>query len=410
MIKDGEIIMKSIKFIHCADLHLDSPFVGLKNLPANIYEKTKCSTFASFSKIVEVAIREQVDFVIIAGDLYDGEDRSIRAQLFLRKEFERLDQEGIAVFLVHGNHDHLSGSWTKLKWPKNVYQFPTTVEVIPYETRNKIRIHFYGFSYPKKNVSERMIEHYQKRDGADYHIGILHGHDSNNLAHYRYAPFKVRELIEKDFDYWALGHIHKSQILHKEPMIVYPGNIQGRHKNETGVKGCYLIEMDHFETRWKFIETAPIRWKTLELTAKEPFRCFDDFYQTIIGIKDDWRQKGTNVFFQINLNENQFDVSMTDRIDLEDMLQLLQEGEEQQDCFIWIYQLDIQKNETNGQVISNEFFQELSKQFRHVDIKEPLSFLFDHPKAKKYLAPLTEEEQHHILHEAEKLLFRLLKG
>lgn len=402
--------MKPIKFIHCADLHLDSPFVGLRNLPEKIYETTKQSTFTSFSKIIETAIQKQVDFIIIAGDLYDGEDRSIRAQLYFRKEMEKLQQEGIDVFLVHGNHDHLGGNWTELNWPKNVHSFPATVETISYETKSCAKIHFYGFSYPKKHVFERMIDYYQKKEGADYHIGILHGHDSKNENHYSYAPFQIKELLEKNFDYWALGHIHKAQILHTEPMILYPGNIQGRHKKETGAKGCYLIEMNGMETKADFIETAPIRWETCQLTSDQQFHQFDDLYYSLIRIKDHWRQKETNIFLQIILPENILNDSLKKQIDLEDILSIMQEGEEEQEHFVWIYQIKLEKNEVNDSSISDEFFRELKQQFRDIRINEPLSALYNHSKIKKYVSPLTEGEQQEIIHEAEKLLFQLLKS
>ena len=286
--------MKSLKFIHCADLHLDSPFVGLK-LPRRLHELARQSTFSSFTRIVNKAIEEEVDFLVIAGDLYDGEDRSIRAQIYFRNEMEKLAGKGIPVFIVHGNHDHLSGNWTKLKWPDNVFVFPGDVKMIPHCTKDGVRVHLYGFSYAKRHVRERMISHYRKEEGADFHIGILHGHDSKNGNHYSYAPFTVKELAGKGFDYWALGHIHQRQVLKKDPLIIYPGNIQGRHRNETGEKGCYLIEMSEKETKASFIETAPIRFERQKLDLEHGVKNFDDFYGEVMNVKDEWRQKASSL-------------------------------------------------------------------------------------------------------------------
>ena len=112
--------------------HLDSPFVGLSTLPATVYEKVKNATFASFTKIIDLAIEEKVDFIIIAGDIYDGEDRSIRAQLYFKREMERLDKAGVPAYLVHGNHYYLGGSWTKISLPKNVHVFPANVQMLPF--------------------------------------------------------------------------------------------------------------------------------------------------------------------------------------------------------------------------------------------------------------------------------------
>lgn len=402
--------MKKVKFIHCADLHLDSPFVGLRNLPSRIYEQTKQSTFVSFSKIIDTAIEEKVDFIIIAGDIYDGEDRSIRAQLFFREQMERLAQKGIHAFLVYGNHDHLSGNWTKLDWPTNVHEFPPTVEVIPFITTAGSKIYFYGFSYSKKHVTEHMIDFYVKAGQADFHIGILHGHDSTNQSHYSYAPFKVNELLEKDFHYWALGHIHKSQILHTEPTILYPGNIQGRHKNESGVKGCYLIELDERNTKVDFIETAPIRWEKVILGEDEKFSTFDDLYTALINIKETWRQKRNNVFLQISVYEEAINDSIRQWFQTEEMLELLQEGETGQTLFVFPYELSLEETERkNFSDIPGEFSQELKQLLHELDLEEPLASLYNNPKARRYLNPLTKNEQQEIIRQTEKMIYQLLK-
>lgn len=402
--------MKKIKFIHCADLHLDSPFVGLRNLPSKIYEQTKQSTFASFSKIIDTAIEEMVDFIIIAGDIYDGEDRSIRAQLFFREQMENLAKKGIHVFLVYGNHDHLGGNWTKLTWPNNVHEFPPTVETIPFESRQGSKIHFYGFSYSKKHVTEHMIDFYTKKEQADFHIGILHGHDSTNKSHYSYAPFKVNELLEKNFRYWALGHIHKSQILHMEPTILYPGNIQGRHKNESGAKGCYLIEMDEATTKVDFIETAPIRWEKEILGEEEKYSTFDELYTTLQNIKEAWRETGKNVFLQISVHQEAIADSVFQWFQSEEMIEFMQEGEVEQTPFVWLYELSLEESEQrNVSDVPDEFSQKLKQQLYELDLQEPLASLYNNPKTRRFLNPLTEEEQQDIIRNTEKIIYQLLK-
>lgn len=149
--------MKQISFIHAADLHLDSPMAGLKHLPAELFNRTKESTFTSLQKLTQTAIRLQVDFVIIAGDVFDGEDRSLKAQSRFRKEMLKLEAEGIPVYVVHGNHDHLNGSWVHLDMPKNVYVFPSEVETMKLTTKSGEIVHLYGFSYPVRHVVDRKI-------------------------------------------------------------------------------------------------------------------------------------------------------------------------------------------------------------------------------------------------------------
>ncbi|WP_262421881.1 metallophosphoesterase family protein [Bacillus aquiflavi] len=233
--------MKKTTFIHTADLHLDSPMIGLSGLPNHIFKRVRESTFKAFKAVTDEAIRRHVDFIIFAGDLFDGEDRSIRAQAHFRNEMERLGQHGIQAFVIHGNHDHLNGSWHHLSMPGNVHVFTHHVEYKAFQNESGAVVYLYGFSYPERHIYDDMTPYYQKALGADFHIGILHGHNEGGSEHSRYAPFKVNNLLHKEFHYWALGHIHKRTILHDEPYIVYPGNIQGRNRSELGMKGCYAV-------------------------------------------------------------------------------------------------------------------------------------------------------------------------
>ena len=160
---NGEIIMKSISFIHGADLHLDSPMVGLSYLPKEIFERLKESTFTALSHLVDAAIVHEVDFVILAGDLFDEQDRSVRAQIRLQKEMERLNKEEIEVFVIHGNHDHLNGDWVHLDFPKNVHVFPERVEVKFHTTKTNAVAHLYGFSYPTRHLENNYLSQYRKK-------------------------------------------------------------------------------------------------------------------------------------------------------------------------------------------------------------------------------------------------------
>ncbi|MCU9612523.1 DNA repair exonuclease [Caldibacillus lycopersici] len=403
--------MKGISFIHCADLHLDSPFVGLKSIPNNIFQQIQQSTFQAFRNIVDFAIERQVDFIIIAGDLYDGEDRSIRAQILFRNEMERLEKEGIPVFIVHGNHDHLNGSWTELQMPKSVVTFGENVEMKALQTKRGESVHLYGFSYKQKHVSERMIEHYQKVDGADYHIGILHGHDSQNPNHYSYAPFKISELLEKNFDYWALGHIHKRAILYENPMIIYPGNIQGRHKKENGEKGFYSISLNGTNCVAKFIPAASVVWETCALPNKQ-INSFDELYQACMQVKNEISAPNKKVLLAITIDEQLIAPNVRDWLYSEEFLSLLQEGENQEGSFVWIYELTIKEAAMGDQVrIEDSFFTEIEAIIENLtDIGVPLAPLYSNPKTKKYIQDLTLEDEWNIKRSARAIIQQLLKG
>ena len=254
--------MSGVKFIHAADLHLDSPFSGLKDMPSSILKELRESPFKAFQTIINEAITRQVDFIVLSGDLFDGENRSLRTQVRFRTEMEKLQQHQIPAYIIHGNHDHLSGSWITVGLPDNVHVFSGQTEMKRFEKIDGTTVHLYGFSYPRRQVRERMIETYIKAEGADYHIGLLHGNLEGNSEHSPYAPFSLKELAAKDFDYWALGHIHKHQVVSEDPLVIYPGNIQGRNRKESGVKGCMLIEFDGDMKRHSFIETSEVIWES----------------------------------------------------------------------------------------------------------------------------------------------------
>ncbi|MEG0381376.1 MAG: DNA repair exonuclease, partial [Kurthia sp.] len=254
-----------IRFFHTADLHLDSPFKGLYNLPHNIVEKLRQSTFVAFSQLVDVAIKEKPDFIVIVGDIYDGENRSLTAQNKFQRQLIRLQEAEIPVFISYGNHDHLSGNWTRFELPNNVREFNSEVENKTIDVRGQaVTIH--GFSYSKRHIVEPMIQYYPKKIDDALHIGMLHGSVEGDEAHNVYAPFTKQQLLQKNYDYWALGHIHKRQILHEAPPVVYAGNIQGRHRNEAGVKGFYDVHLEDGEAKLDFIRTSQVQFDCLQVS------------------------------------------------------------------------------------------------------------------------------------------------
>ncbi|SFD56230.1 DNA repair exonuclease SbcCD nuclease subunit [Paenibacillus catalpae] len=251
------------RFIHAADLHLDSPFRGMSKVPERLKEKLMASTFSALRRLTETAIQEQVDFIVISGDLYDEADRSLKAQLQLLKEWERLQQHGIAVFVIHGNHDPLNGARAELKLPPNVTQFGANqMEYRPAYCRNgELAAFVYGMSYGKRHVTDNLAATYMPAEGAPFHIAMLHGNVNGDQSHDPYAPCSLEELVGKGFDYWALGHIHTRRVLHEYPHVVYSGNIQGRNPRETGPKGCYLVEVSALQAvQLNFVPLDEIRW------------------------------------------------------------------------------------------------------------------------------------------------------
>ena len=230
------------KFIHAADIHLDSPLRGLsayENAPA---ERLRNASRDAFRELVTRAIDEQVTFMVIAGDLYDGDWRDYNTGIFFAGQMVRLAKAGIRVFLLHGNHDAESEMTKKLSLPDNVTVFSSRSAQVHKIDGFKVALH--GHSFASKAVAENLASGYKAKVEGHYNIGVLHTALEGYAAHPNYAPCTVAELHGKGYDYWALGHVHEFQQWTGASSIVFPGNLQGRHVRETGRKGAVTVTVD----------------------------------------------------------------------------------------------------------------------------------------------------------------------
>ena len=396
--------MSGIRFIHAADLHLDSPFAGLKNVPETILHKMKEAPFLAFRKLVDEAIVRKVDFILLAGDLYDGENRSLRTQVRFRKEMERLQEHGIHVYAIHGNHDHLGGKWVAVDLPGNVHVFPGNYAMERFGN-GKASVNIYGYSYPVQHVKQRIIDEYRKSGEADYHIGMLHGNLEGSSEHGNYAPFSLGDLLAKDMDYWALGHIHKRSELSLDPPIIYPGNTQGRHRKESGLKGCYYVEFDGKEPSAAFIPTSEIIWEEIEVTVSHE-DSFDTILETCRSKMEEIRHDTCGIFLSLSIIHDNSDLSFSDYCD--DLLELLAEDEEDQEQFVYPYRAvlknDSKRMEHNLPIVKDI----LSREWDAGDVDETLRPLYKHGTGRKYIDGLSEEEKTAMIDDAELLLVELL--
>ncbi|MDF2668579.1 MAG: repair exonuclease [Paenibacillus sp.] len=255
--------MRAFRFLHAADLHLDSPFKGLSSLPETIRETIRESTFTALWNLIDLAIVEQVDFVVFAGDIYDGADRSLRAQLRFQRAVERLAERGIASYVVHGNHDPDDGRKARLVWPDKVRFFSSKeVEWAAVENRQgQMTAQVHGISFASSAVKDNLAALYKVNRQDVFNIGLLHGNIDGDEAHDNYAPCTLRQLIGSGFQYWALGHIHSRRVLSEAPWVVYPGNIQGRSVREVGPRGCYIVDVsENGQARLQFHAIDQVRW------------------------------------------------------------------------------------------------------------------------------------------------------
>ncbi len=263
--------MIPFRFLHAADLHLDSRFAGLAQLPQAIRSYLRESTFAALGRLVSVAVQEKTDFVVISGDVYDISDASLQGQLRFQEALQELGKHGIAVFLIHGNHDPLDGPRLSTEPPGHVTVFggsePGQAVARRRSDGREVAV-VSGISYPTAKVTENTALQFKRRPGSDlYHIALLHGNVDGDPQHETYSPCSRKDLIGRGYDYWALGHIHKRRILHEQPPVVYPGNIQGRSVKETGPKGCYVVDVNEAgQATLKFHELDAVRWHVRELS------------------------------------------------------------------------------------------------------------------------------------------------
>jgi DNA repair protein SbcD/Mre11 len=404
--------MKQVKFLHTADLHLDSPMIGLRHLPKAIFHRLQESTFTALKNITNTAIEHEVDFVVLSGDLFDGEDRSIRAQAVLRNEMEKLADKGIKVYAIHGNHDHLGAKSVALDFPDNVHFFSYQVEKVDFKKADGTLVHLYGFSYPERHVMERWIEKYQKVEGADFHVGLLHGHFEGLSDHGKYAPFRLSDLIEKDYDYWALGHIHKKAILSQQPYVVYPGNPQGRNRKEIGEKGAYIVHLTEAGTKVSFFDTADVIWDESVIDAQDSLS-FNALYENCLNIIDGKRREGKGILLDIRiegLNSSHYD--MIEKITSGELLELLQEAEKEEDSFVWVHRLKFTEDIAvdRAQLIKqSDFYQELFSTIENYDdLRNSLSPLFQHSQARRHLELISERDKEELVADAERILLQLL--
>ena len=260
--------MSSFRFLHTADIHLDSPLKGLASQDGNVAERVRTATREAFGQLVSLTIEEQVEFLIIAGDLYDGDWRDYKTGLFFAKQMGRLNASNVPVYLLYGNHDAESQITRRLELPDNVYVFRTRKP----ETfvLKDLNVALHGQSFRQRDVTENLVPDYPAAVSGAFNIGVLHTGLGGMGGHANYAPCSLDDLTNKGYDYWALGHVHQAEVLHELPHIVFPGNLQGRHVRETGAKGAHLATVEDSEiVDLKAVPCDVVRWVVLSVPLND---------------------------------------------------------------------------------------------------------------------------------------------
>ena len=253
----------SFRFIHCADLHLGSRFVGIASLDPEKGRRMKGSTFSALNNIVKKAKQESVDFVVFSGDIFDdGNETPLTRVSFA----DALRDIGVPCYIAYGNHDYARRWADSIPLPKNAFVFPDEATCFHYPSEEDCTAKIYGISHSVRHVSRDLTDGI-KGDSGIFCLAAVHCDvDPPAGSEAAYAPCSLRSLLNKGIDYWALGHIHKRSVLNEYPHVVYPGNTQGRDVGESGRKGAYLVTVrDGRISDMSFFQTGDIVWETVEM-------------------------------------------------------------------------------------------------------------------------------------------------
>jgi DNA repair exonuclease SbcCD nuclease subunit len=258
-----------VTFIHTADLHLDAPFQGIGEASERVGRALAESTYEAFRRVVDVAIAREVDFVVIAGDAFNARDKSLRAQLRFREQMVRLAEAGIDVFVARGNHDPANGWSAGLALPANVHIFSADkVERFEVVADGEPIAAVYGRSFARASETANLSLGYRREASDAVTVGVLHANVGGNGEYDPYAPATLDDLRSGGMDYWALGHIHKQEVLARDPWVAYAGSPQGLNPKETGPHGCFVVQIAAGGTvSAEHVETAPIAWAQMALDA-----------------------------------------------------------------------------------------------------------------------------------------------
>ncbi len=414
--------MKPFTFIHAADLHIDSPFVGLHTESEDVGRALRLATRNAFKNLVQACLDHEVDFLLVAGDVYDGKDRSVGAQLQFLEGLKRLAEADIRCFVVHGNHDPLDGRLSALAWPDEVHLFGPKPETIEVPVGGEAVATVTGVSFPRSDVRTNLAKKLHPPPGDLFHIGLLHCNVGADTGHESYAPCELRDLQDSGMNYWALGHVHERKILARDPHVVYPGNPQGRSIREPGTRGCYLVKVDGGgEIDLEFLPLNVVRWARGEISIGDLDTL--DQLETVLEEAADLlaaEEEDRGLVCRLGLvGRGALHQELASPGALEDLLDRLRERFEARDPVLWVQQIDSETRPdidlealAGGEDLLAEVFA-VTREFRESggdvsDLCAVLADCFDNSRVKKAVDAPGDEEFRELLAAAEMLCVDLL--
>ncbi|MCU1628381.1 MAG: metallophosphoesterase [Pseudonocardia sp.] len=255
-----------MRLVHAADLHLDSPLLGLSRLgDSELADTLRRATRRACENLVDLVVDDEADALLLAGDVYDGNWKDYATGQFFVRQMSRLHDEGVPVFLINGNHDAESEITRSLRLPPNVHRLST--ERPETVTLDDLGLAVHGQGFAHRAVLENLVPAYPDAIPGLVNVGLLHTSVQGAEGHDSYAPCAPEDLATCGYEYFALGHVHdRRTVCDGRHVAAFSGNLQGRHPRETGAKGALVVDVEtggRAELRHTVCDVA--RWEHLRL-------------------------------------------------------------------------------------------------------------------------------------------------
>ncbi|WP_133014044.1 metallophosphoesterase family protein [Clostridium cuniculi] len=252
--------MNKVKVLHCADLHFDTPF---KELSKEVSDTSKNELLEVFKKIIDLAIEENIEVLLIAGDVFDNLTVNKNTLFFISDQIKRI--KNIKVFISPGNHDPYNEKsfYSMINWPENVYIFKGDME---FKEVKELNLIIWGAGFRNNYENETLLKNINVENNK-INIMLLHGEITSANSKNEYNPIYINDIYKSNIDYIALGHRHKFSGILKEGMTTYAysGCPQGRGFDEEGEKGVIIGEVYKGGTNLSFLPVCKRKYITKEI-------------------------------------------------------------------------------------------------------------------------------------------------
>ncbi|MEZ6852712.1 metallophosphoesterase family protein [Halodesulfovibrio aestuarii] len=416
----------SFSFIHAADLHLDAAFKGVANVSSQVAEALRAATFEALERLTQLACSERPLFVVLAGDVYNQEDQSLKARFALLDACKRMRDAGVRVFIVHGNHDPLLETEKSFSFPDNVHIFGSdSVEQVRIENINgELVTVVHGVSHGKHNERRKLARQYSRTEDDVFQIAVLHCTVDSVAASEQYAPASIADFAKSGIEYWALGHIHEQQIVSREPFVVYSGNIQGLHINEQGERGCLLVDVENGEVSTRHHTLGGILWKieSVDISNVAQVDLLEEVVESCLeNVAQQLPTACKGVIVRLVLEGRSIlDAELRKNGAVKELEERIREGQMESSPFVWLKDvelackpdIDIEAMRSRPDLLGEALTvaDQLTREEGVVELRDSVSELFGSPTSKRHLTILSDEELVQLATEAQYLCLDLLEA